>query len=57
MCSRRASLHVREIYSVTVFSSSFVDQATHHNSQRIIMYYGSKDFVWRKDVHFEYPKC
>jgi len=30
-----------------VSSSYFVDQATDHNSQRIFMYYGSKDFVWR----------
>jgi len=43
--------HVGEIYSVTVFSSCFVDQATYHNSQQILMYYGSKDFVWRKDVY------
>jgi len=30
---------------VRVFSSCFVDQATDHNSQRILVYYGSKDFV------------
>jgi len=34
----------------TVFSTCFVDQAIDHNSQRILIYYGSKDFVWRKDV-------
>jgi len=41
----------------SVFSSGFFDQARDHNSQRILMYYGSKDAVWRKDVPFEYPKC
>jgi len=55
------SPHVGDIYTflvlVYVFSSCFVDQATDHNSQRILMFYGSKDFVWRKDVPFEYPKC
>jgi len=46
-----------DIYTFTVFSSCFVDQASDHTSQRIVMYYGSKDFVWGKDVPFEYPKC
>jgi len=46
-----------EIYTLTVFSSCLVNQATDHNSQRILMYYGSKDFFWRKDVPCEYPKC
>jgi len=45
---------------VCVFSFSIIVslimQATDHNSQRILMSYGSKDFVWRKDVPFEYPK-
>jgi len=50
-----ASLHVGEMYTFTAFSSSFVDQATYHNSQRILMYYGSKDS--KKDVPFEYPMC
>jgi len=48
--SRGASLHVGEMCSFTVFSSCFVDQATDHNSQWILMYYGSKDFVWRPIV-------
>jgi len=52
--SKGASPHVGEIYSFTVLSFCFVDQATDHNSQRILML---KDFVWRKDVPFEYPKC
>jgi len=59
--SKGASPHVGEIYTflvvVCVFSSCFFDQATDHNSQRILMYCGSKQFVWRKDVPFEYPKC
>jgi len=42
-----ASRHVGETYSITVLSSCFVDQAADHNSQRILMYYGSKDFIWR----------
>jgi len=50
-----------EIYTflvfVRVFSSCFVDQATDHISQRIVMYYGLKDVVWRNDMPFEYPKC
>jgi len=40
---------------ITAFSSCFADQATDHNSQRILMYYGSKDFLLRKDEPFEYP--
>jgi len=52
-----ASPHVGEMYTFTVFSSCFVDQATDHNSQRSLMYCGSKDIVWRKGVPFEYPKC
>jgi len=67
--SKGTSPHVGEIYNflivVCVFSFSFFDQATDHNSQRILlssstrilMYYGSKDVVWWKDVPFEYPKC
>jgi len=51
-----ASPHVGEMYTFTVCSSCFVDKATDHNSQRILMYYGLKDFVWREDVPFEYPK-
>jgi len=53
---------VGEIYSFTVslffFLSCFFDQATNHNSQRILMCYGmaQKDFVWRSDVPFEYLK-
>jgi len=43
------------MYIFAVFSTCFVVQATDHNSQRILMYYGSKDSVWRKDVPFEYP--
>jgi len=44
---------------VRVFFSCFVfvDQATDHNSQRLLLCYGSKNFDWRKDVPFEYPKC
>jgi len=45
------------MYTFTVFSSCFVNPATDHNLQRILMYYGSKDVIWRKDVPFEYPKC
>jgi len=52
-----ASSYMGEIYSFTVYSSCFVDQATDHNLQRIFMYYGSKDFVWHKDMPFEYPTC
>jgi len=65
MGSREASPQVGEIY--TSFSDSdgsfvfllpcFFEQVTDHNLQRIFMYYGSKDLVWRKDVPFEYPKC
>jgi len=40
---------------ISYFSSCFVNEVTDHNSQRILMYYGSKDVVWRKDVPFEYP--
>jgi len=47
---------VGEMYNFRVFPSCFFVQATDHNSQRILMYYGSKDSVWRKDVPFEYPK-
>jgi len=42
--------------SLLFFLVQFVVHATDHNSQRILMYYGSKDSVWRKDVPFEYPK-
>jgi len=46
--SEGASHQVGEIWIVLglvrVFSSCFVDQATYHNLQRILMYYGSKDF-------------
>jgi len=59
--SRGASSHVGEIHTclvlVRVFSSCLVYQAIGHISQRILMYYGSKDFVWRKNVPFEYPTC
>jgi len=58
---RKASPHVGEIYTflvvVCVFSTCFVDQATDHNSQRILMLYGSIDLVWRKGVPFEYSRC
>jgi len=47
---------VGEIY-ILKFFFLFVDQATDHNSQRILMYDCSKDFGWREDVPFEYPKC
>jgi len=31
-----------------------VTEADHYQAHEI---YNSKDFVWRKDVPFEYPKC
>jgi len=52
-----ASLHVGKMYTILLFLPAFFDQAIDHNSQRILMYYGSKDSVWRKDMPFEYSKC
>jgi len=51
-----ASPHMGEIYSfqfsicLTFSSSCFVDQATHHNSQRIWTNDGSKYLIWRINV-------
>jgi len=55
--STGAAPHVGEMHTFTVLSSCFVDQATDHNSQRILMHNSLKDFAWHKDVPFEYPKC
>jgi len=52
------SPHVSEIYSVLfsaffyVFSSCYVDQATDHNSSRILTHDDSKDVVWHTHVPF-----
>lgn len=67
--SMEVAPHVGEVYSYILgfffwlfsfFSSSsscFVNSPTDHNSQRILMYDGSKDVIWRKDVPFGGPKC